>query len=353
MAKNALPLLLLAGGAAVMMAKKKKRKKSKGLPSLEEGEAAEEEEDIEEEPEEKPPSKTPTIPPKEPTPTPDPEIEPQPTPEPTPPMPDPTPGPSDPKRPMGPSGVGSCANAIYNRATEYIDPGIAGVLNQDAMTAWPDAMYYFYIRRSIQTQLYNAVANRFLRQVHEEEPRTLGPIILREELQKIAPSCGWDGDIDKKDEPTKLVWDDAKKIATLAAMMTGFQDPAKWQLFKTSKRFTVTRESLNMPDPGFINAPADKQIAVDQRVEIIATQDSTLENAEHLIGKVTKTEGPNGENDQFEIRIVGTFQGKDVAPKLTEHHGFKYFKSNDQGSNAYFSKAGPTGVYRIYPVGAQ
>lgn len=352
MAKSALPLLLLVGAAAVVVTKKKKKSKSKGLPSLEEEEEEEKgeepEEKAEDEPEEKAEEEEETPAPK-PTPIPIPP-KPKPTPDLPTPMPDPTPGPSEQKRPVGPSGDGSCVKAIYDRNTQYIDPGIAEVLNTEVATAFPDAMFYFYIKRETQAALYNAVATRFLNQLGNQEYRTVGPVILRQELDKLAPSCGWDEDTDKMDEPAKLVWDDAKRIATLAAWMTGFEDPAQWQLFQTNTRRTVTRDSLGMPDPGFMGA--SQSIAPNQRVEIIATQADTFENAEHLIGKVTKLTGPNGEDDQFEIHIVGTFNGKNVAPKLTAHHGFKFFKEG-QSSNAYFSKKGPTGVYRIYPVGTE
>lgn len=351
MAKSALPLLLIAGGAAVMMTKKKKRRRTSAsaaepdIPSLEEAE--------EEEPEPEPsPQPEETVDPEEAF-DPEPELEEPEPPGPSPsPIPTPEPGPSDPKLPQGPTGVGSCVNNIYNRATEYIDPAVVDVLSPDATTAWPDKEYYFYMRRPAQLKLYNAVANRFLKQIHEEDPRTVGPVILREELDKLGTSCDWGGDTNKMDEPSRLIWSDAKKIATLAAMMTGFRDPAGLQLFKTSKRFTVTRESLNMPDPGFLGA--QKGLELGQRVEIIATEGDTLENAEHLIGMVTKLTGPENQNDQFEIRIVGTFQGKDVRPKLTDHHGFKVLKTQPlASSNAYFSKSGPTGVYRIYPVGLE
>lgn len=342
MAKSALPLLLLAGGAAIVVTKGKKKKKKRVTEDtgLELPEVTEEVEEEEEEPEPEP----------EPEPSKKPPARPIPKPEPAP-APEPEPAPSG-RRPKGPSGAGSCVETIYARDPEYIDPAIADVLTTAANTAFPEEMYYFYIKRPVQVRLYNAVASRFLRQVHEQETRTVGPVILREELNKINSGCEWFGDIDLKDAPTKLVWEDAKHIATLAAITTGFEDPAKWSLFKTGKRFTVSRQALNMPDPGFADAPPGNQVALEQRVEFIATQDDTLENAEHLIGKVTKTTGPNGEKDLFEIRVVGTFGGEDVAPKLTAHHGFKFFKSNQQGSNAYFSKRGPTGIYRIFPKGA-
>lgn len=351
MAKSALPLFLLVGAVAVVVTKKKKKSKSSKvkLDSLEEETEteteAEEEEESEEEAEEEeaePSEKEEETPAPKPKPIP---IPPKPKPDLPTPMPDPTPGPSEQKRPVGPSGDGSCAKAIYDRNTQYMDPSIFSVLNTEVATAFPDDKYYFYIKREFQSALYNAVATRFLNQIAENEYRTVGPVILRQELDKIDPSCGWDGDIDKMDEPAKLVWDDAKLIATLAAWMTEFEDPAQWQIFRTGDRRTVTRESLGMPDPGFMGAST--QIALNQRVEIIAAQKDSFEHSEHLIAKVTKTMGPDGEPDMFEVQIVDTFNGKDVSPKLTSHHGFS------KSSKAYFSKNGPTGVYRIYPVGTE
>ncbi len=83
---------------------------------------------------------------------------------------------------------------------------------------------------------------------------------------------------------------------------------------------------------------------MNQRVMILAT-DKSLQNAEHLIGRVTKLSGPNGEPDRFEIRIVDTFKGADVRPRRTKKHGFK------DSSNAFFRKTSPTGVYRFYDPG--
>jgi len=322
------------------MKKKKKRKSSASsepddLPQLEEDE---------QEKDEPKPEPAPT-----PTPTPAPMPKPTPTPTPPAPLPEPMPDPgeSTSKKPFGPSGVNSCVNGVYSREAIYLDDAIMDVLSSDARTAWPDKEYYFYINYPTQVKLYNALSKRFMNQVQDKEYRTVGPVILRQELAELTSGCNWFGDIEEKDEAAKLFWEDAKRIATLAAWMTGFEDPAQWQLFRTGERRTVTRESLGMPDPGVSN------LAVDQRVEIIATEGDSFANAEHLVGKVKKLSGPNGESDQFEIEIVGTFNNQDVKPKLTNHHRFKFFTSNNRGSNAYFSKTGPTGIYRVYPVGME
>jgi hypothetical protein len=121
-------------------------------------------------------------------------------------------------------------------------------------------------------------------------------------------------------------------------MMVNYSDPHPDYLFKTGKRYTMPRLPLGLPDEPMISPK------INRRVMILAT-DKSLQNAEHLIGRVSKLTGPNGEPGKFEIRIVDTFKGEDVTPKLSSKHGFKDL------SNAYFSKATPTGIYRLYAEG--
>ncbi len=330
---NLLPILLLGGVAAVMMKKKKKKKKptevdttgtEKKLPEPDLGE--EEEVDGDEDAE----------------PTPDDLPKPEPVPGPGP-QPEPEPGK---KRPMGPSGVGTCVQYLYNRDPEYLDPAVGHVLSTQAATAFPEELWYFYIRRAAQVKIYDAVAGRFLRMTQGQDRRKISSSILREEMEKINSGCNWEGPIESLSKPEQLVWEDAKRLVHLAMMMTGFRDPQPSSLFKTGKRLTVPRAAFSDPDPGI---PQDG-LSIGQRIEIIAT-DLGMENAENLIGRVSKLSGPNGEKDLFEIRIVGQFQNKDVSPGLTEKHGFKFFESNNQGSNVFFSRKGPTGIYRIFAKG--
>lgn len=337
MAGNLFPLLLVAGGVALVMKKKKKKasradaagepdraKKPLPLPDLGEEEEEGEEDEVE-----------PTPP--EPGPEPEPDV-PEPGPE-----PEPQPGK---KRPLGPSGVGTCVQYLYNRDPEYLDQAVGHVLSTEAATAFPEELWYFYIRAGAQVKIYNAVAGRFLQMMQGQDRRRVSSSVLREEMEKINSGCNWEGPIESLSKPEQLVWEDAKRLTYLAMLMTGFRDPSPDALFKTGKRMTIPRVAFGDPDPGI---PKDG-LSIDQRVEIIAT-DFGMENAEHLIGRVSELSGPNNEQNLFEIRIVGKFQGQDVSPGLTEKHGFKYFKGNDQGSNAFFSRKGPTGIYRIFPKG--
>lgn len=315
---NALPLLLIGGAALLMMGGKKTKPKPKAI-----------------EPEEKPATKPGEKP------------EPEPTPEPT---PDPGPIgegepvlPEGPRVPDGPSAAGSCVTTIYNRVPEYLDPNVADRLNQGALTAYNEAGYYFYIRREYQDEIFDMALTTLASMAAEQTMPTIRSVILREILQGINKECNWNQTTDKFDDPMRLVWKDGMRLMVLAGMMAGHIDPDPDYLFKTGKRYTMPRTPLGLPDKGLATPK------IDQRVEILAT-DKSLQNAEHLIGRVSKLSGPNGEQDRFEIKIVGTFQGKYVRPRLTTKHGFK-FASETQSSNAFFSKNAPTGIYRFYEEG--
>ena len=339
-----LPLLLLGGGALLLMTGKKKprpkKKKANGdakqpdrLPP-----APPEEEDMDKEEEEAPiPGPGP-----EPQPQPQPQPQPDPGPQPVPgPAPEPGPQPEPPssKPPMGPSGVGSCANSIYNRDPQYLQDV---VVSQKALTMFSEPEYYFYMRGDFQKKLYEYMLQRFTAMKNNQERRTVASVVLREALKHFNSGCKWEVPIDSLSEPERLVWDGGRRLAIMAQATAGIEDPGYKELFGTGNRFSITRESLGDPDPGFMGA--QKKPAPGTRVEVLVT-DATQENAEHIIGEVVKLSGPGGEPNLFEVRIVDKFQGIDVSPRLRTKHGFK------KGSNAYFSQKGPTGIYRIFPQG--
>lgn len=327
---NALPIILAGGAAFLMMGGKKKKKASdtgKELPDV--GDDDEPGVTGGGTPEPKPSS--------EPGVTPEPESEPESEPEP---VPGPSiPAPEQPKRPLGPSGVGSCANSIYRRDAVYIEPAIADRLSQGALTLYNDVGYYFHIRSEFQDEIFDAGLKTFAAMAAQKSAPSLRSVVLREILMGDSNNkCDWDAPTDDFDAPMSLVWGDGMRLMTLAQVMAGYGDPHPDNLFKTGKRYTVPRKPLGMPDPGF------PYPTINQRVMILAT-DKGLQNAEHLIGRVSKLSGPNGESDRFEIRIVDTFNGEDTRPKRTLKHGFKDL------SNAFFMKAAPTGIYRFYPQG--
>lgn len=257
--------------------------------------------------------------------------------------PAPSPGipiPDKPVRPLGPSGAGSCANEIYRRDAVYLDGAVAERLSTGALNAYAESGYYFYIRHEPQEQIFDAALKTFASMAADESPPTVRSVVLREILNglNLISKCDWDVPVDEFDKPMRMVWDDSIRLLTMAMLMVGHTDPHSDGLFKTGKRYTMPREPLGVPDLGYHDP------AINQRMMILAT-DKSLQNAEHLIGRVTKLSGPNGEPGKFEIRIVDTFRGEDVRPQLTKKHGFKDM------SNAYFSKSAPTGIYRFYPEG--
>ncbi len=337
------PLLFLGGGALLLITGKKKRKSTKkkngngkanGTAELPpEDPLPEVDEDLDEKDQEE------ATEPKlfDPKPKlPEPPVE---QPEPAEPEPSPEPGPSS-KPVFGPSGAGNCANSVYTRDPQYFTPDVT-VANQ-ALTLFPEAGYYFYIRGDFQTKLYNYMLERFSAMKNEQERRTVASVILREGLKHFNSDCKWESPVDSLSKPEQLVWDGGARLAQMAQVTVGLEDPSFKQLFQTGKRYSITRESLDEPDPGFIGA--QKKPVPGTRVEILVT-DTTQEHAEHIIGEIAKMTGPNGEPDLFEIRIIDKFQGANVAPRLRTKHGFK------TGSNAYFSQKGPTGIYRIFPQG--
>jgi len=329
------PLLLLAGGAALLLlGGKKKRTKKKSdssngdaLPKPPEDENMDESDGSEPAPA---PGPTPV-----PTPVPGPDPEPE-----------PSPAPEDPDTPdmkpkIGPSGVGSCANEIYNRSAEYLQPGLT--VSQKAMTMFSNQEYFFYIRGGFQTKLYNYMLERFAAMKNGQERRTVASVVLRESLKHFNSGCKWEYPADSLTEPEQLVWQGGTRLAMMAQTTSGLSpDPGFNNLFQTGSRYSVTREALGDPDPGFYGA--QQKPAPGRRVEILVT-DKSQEHAEHIIGEFVKLTGPNGEPNLFEVRIIDKFQGQNVAPRLRTKHGFK------TGSNAFFSQKGPTGIYRIFPEG--
>ena len=344
---NALPLILVGGVALYLVSgkKKKKRKSTKATPAPEKpstplpGVTKDEDLDAADGgafvPDPSPPPR-PAAPRPAPAPTPtSPAITPSgPAVQPDEPPPDPEPQPQ-----LGPTGTGSCANPIYVR-----DPVPLAKIGASpaARTMFTPEGYYFHIRPEDQQLIFKELVQRFERQKNEQERRTVSSVILRETLKKYNSNCAWETPIESLGEPEQLVWDSARRLLMMAQVTVGVEDPGFSKMFQTGERFTVSRDALGDPDPGFMSA--QKKPEIDQRVEIIAT-DKSLGNAEHIIGKIERLTGPNGEPNLFEIRIVDTFQGEDVKPRLRTKHGFK------AGSNAFFSQKGPTGIYRIFPQG--
>jgi len=343
MAANFLPIML--GGAALLFlsGSKKKRRSSKStsttepsdtedkkaLPGLEE----EEDEDLD---------KADTKPTPDPTPGPTPDPDPGPTPS--------VPGLPEPSEPygkpsLGPSGAGTCSNVMYDRDPKYMTPDI--LTSSEAKTLWQEPNYFFYINHTYQKKIYDYMLNRFAAMNNGQESRTVASVVLRDALKHFNAGCNWEGPIDSLGEPEKLVWDSGHRLAIMAQVTVGLQDPSHDQMFQTGERFTITRNSLGTDDPGFVGVSSEqKQALIGRRVELIAS-DESQENAEHIIGEIVNMSGPNGEPNMFEVRIVGTFQGSDVAPRLRLKHRFKV------DSNAFFSQKGPTGIYRIFQEGME
>jgi len=340
---SALPILLIGGAAILLGGKKKRRSSSKKAlpPETTEDAGADlpsmEDEDLDREP---PPSPGPST-----EPSTGPSTGPSSTPS-TPSTPA-LPEPSEPygKPAMGPAGSSTCVASLYSRDARYIDNNIQ--LAQGAFNLFKEEGYYFYINYESQKKLYDYMLNRFQSMESGGEVRTVASVVLREALKHFNSSCQWDFPIDSLSEPEKLVWEGGSRLVMLAQFTAGMQDPGPDELFQTGQRFTITRNSLGQVDPGFMGVDNETKMNLPgTRVELLVT-DQTQENAEHIIGKIMKMSGPNGEPNLFEVDIVGTFQGSDVAPRLRLKHGFKV------GSNAYFSQVGPTGIFKMFPKGME
>jgi len=328
---NPAALLIIGGGALFLMGGKKKRRSSssksktstksdvgKALPGLED-------EDMDKEEGASVPSPTPSKPSTPSTPS------------------QPLPSPSEPfgKPSIGPTGVGTCVNSIYNRDPEYMTPDV--LTANGAMSIFQESDYFFYIRRDFQKKIYDYMLKRFMNMKNGHERQTVASVVLREALKHFNSGCDWQGPIDTLSEPEKAVWDGGRRLAIMAQVTAGVKDPGYDQLFRTGNRFVIHRASLGEPDPGFMGSN-EKSSLMNRRVEFIAT-DETQENAEHVFGEIVRLTGPNNEPNLFEVRVVETFQGVDVSPRLRSKHGFKV------GSNLFLSQQGPTGLYRIYQEG--
>jgi len=377
MAKSSLPLLLLGGAAVVLVASassKKKTKKKEGdadkviddvIDEVDEKEKQEDKPTTSEpskskEPAEpttgeitpskpsagssipstgevEPPTITPSRPVKPPTITPS---GPAVTPGTRPIAPSaPAVGPVGSNPPLGPSAENTSVASIYARQPEYVDPSILRSLDSRASTSMPDSDFYFNLNRRIQKRLYDAFVRRMAAMKAGQESPSIRSVIVREELKKINSGTPWEDDISTQHPAIQAVWDSGLRLAYLASLETALgDDPDPTDLFTVkSSLFTVPRQAL-----GFSSDSA-RNVQRDQRIEFIAT-DRSLENAEHLIGRVIDT-SPNGNNDMFRIEIVRSFQGKDAAPSLSSKHGFK------AAQKLSFPKKAPTGIYRIFPRG--
>lgn len=321
--------LILAGAAALLVISSSKKKTKAKKPVVEPEKKEEEKPDENDENLDDKPFPSPS-----------------PSPTPTPPSPSPSPAPSpDDDKPyakpeVGPAAGGSCATPIYSRDPQYLAPDLD--ISDHALAMPGEAQLYFYMPTSFQKKLYEYMLARFKAQANGQERRTVASVVLRDALKHFNSGCGWEKVISTLSEPEKLVWNGGGWLAIMAQSTAGLSDPSVSKLFKTGSRYTIPRAALGENDPGFLGA-ANKP-GPGRRVEFIAT-DTKLENAEHVIAEVVKLSGPNGENNLFEVKVVGSFQGHDVTPHLTAKHGFKV------GSNAYFSQSGPTGIYRIFSAG--
>jgi hypothetical protein len=253
------------------------------------------------------------------------------------------------KPPMGPEEGDTCAHGMYSQDPQYLSPEIEA--SDDAMTMFGESGYFFYIPRSVQGKIFQLTGSRIAGMASGAESPIPPSMVLREALTQIDSelddfiSCRWDGPISNMGEQASLVWDGALRLMAMAMKTRGIEGPESSGLLGSDERLVVPRTALGMPDPGFDGiSQADKDKLVGVRVGFIAT-DKSMQNAEYVIGKIRKATGPSGEKNMFEVEVVSTFDGKNVSPELTKHHGFKV------GSNAYFSMKTPTGIYRRYKSG--
>lgn len=245
--------------------------------------------------------------------------------------------PQAPPKPNGPSGAGTTVSGVYTPAPEYISPEVANQLSDSILTAYPEKDWYLYARRHVQEKLFNALVNRYRKIEEGLEAPTLSSVVVREELNNINSGTAWEGPISALHPAAQKFFESVKFLDKIAKQHTGFKDPLPSHINLFGKTLhTITRGALGL------KSDSAKNINMDQRVEIIAT-DKSLQNAEHLIGRVVDL-APNDNDDKFRIEIVGVFQGQDVKPDLTSKHHWKV------GQKASFDKTAPTGIYRIFPT---
>jgi len=251
--------------------------------------------------------------------------------------------------PRGPDATEERLSTIYSPEAIFMTPEIAKVLTSDSAASLPENRFYFYLKRSVQTKIFDRFVQRFEAMSSGAESPTLEDVVAREELHKINSGEDWSAPTSSFSQAKNLVWRSALGLAKLASINTGFskilgRDHSNVEIFSPGPNLqTVKRESIGMPTLTMRSKQDKDLIAVDQRVELLAVGKEPGDT-EHIIGRVSDL-SPNGDSQKVLVEIIDEFQGKDVAPRLNESHNFK------AGTLGTFAKKSPTGIYRVFPKG--
>jgi len=267
----------------------------------------------------------------------------------------------------GPDAGTSCVGSIYRSDPIYLDPEIASSASEDALNLFKEEDYYFYLQDDAQREIYRNIVNRLREFSAGQVMPVVGSIVLRQVLSKVNPACAWNYPLDEVDNgktgsrQVDLTWESAGRLLQMAQVTTGVIDPATSSLLasvgSSKTRYIVPRRAMGISEQG-MTMPVDAS-SIGRRVDFLAT-DQSMEHAEMIAAEVVSNQGPENNQDQYKVRVIGR-QGTEpkstssywADPFLRKFHGFKKGSTvflnrpdNRQGTGGF---PAPTGAYRIWP----
>lgn len=168
-------------------------------------------------------------------------------------------------------------------------------------------------------------------------------VLLRDRLGSLYPKYDWSIQSDDMDTPQLHLWRDGLELVRLAAAaMSSDEKSVKGRgKIRVGKKRYLLRPHVQDAGVDF------DALSIDDVVECIAATESG-EDEERIYARVTKLTGPNGEPQRFEVQIIGRLQGRDVAPRRSDVHGFSFVEGDEQQSSRMFLTRGEdSGVVRI------
>ena len=167
---------------------------------------------------------------------------------------------------------------------------------------------------------------------------------VREKLSGIYPQYDWEKPESEMGEDQSALFRDALVIGDLAKRSMPSKTKARDKIRVGKKRYLAR--------PHIQDASIDlAQLRLDDVVECIAAAKNPGDD-ERIYAKVTKLTGPNGEPDRFEVLLIGSYAGRDVAPCRTQSHGFRFDIADEmQSSRMFLSRDENSGVVRLLSCG--
>jgi len=228
----------------------------------------------------------------------------------------------------------------YRRRPLNFAPSVVRGLSPEAQLALLGRRCH--LTPAAQTALFDALTQRYL-----GSDRSVRSVNVRRALAEVCPRVDWHGDVDQLAEAPALAWQDALQLASAVEAQVGFVPgraaPKDLVRVEGADGVLVPRSWLELPDYDL------RDLFVEQIVELLVAEAPSDEQSPvrfaHAEPVFAVTEGASMRTGAPRLRVVETFRGQDVRPRLAHRHGFEAGRRLEVRPNQ------PTGIRRIYASG--